>query len=378
MAGRAGRPDFNDKFGECITIAKSESQQEEIVEHFIEGEPEPIYSKVAVEPVLRTYVLSLLASGFVSTYQEIIDFFSKTFYAHQYGDLKKIEKIISKILSLLEEWEFISNSEDDFVSASDLEKKRIKPTLLGKKVSTLYLDPLTANYFIECIKRAGSKNKKDITAFSFLQVISYSLEMRPLFQVKSSELDFIEAELINYGDNLLSMEPSLYSHEYDNFLNSIKTSFIFKEWIDENSEEYILEKYNVRPGELKYKINIADWLLYSLEELAILLKKHFLITEIKKLRLRLKYGAKEELLPLLRIKNIGRVRARKLYNNRIRDVKDIRNSDITKLVQLLGKSTALSLKKQCGLDLNPEKIIVPEQKKKGRKRKGQRNLGDFS
>ncbi len=61
-----------------------------------------------------------------------------------------------------------------------------------------------------------------------------------------------------------------------------------------------------------------------------------------------KHGVREELLPLIKIKGVGRVRARKLYYNRIKDVGDVKNSDLMKLTQILGKQVALSVKKQVG------------------------------
>jgi len=61
MAGRSGRPKY-DKWGEAILIANNEGDSEELTERYIHGEPEPILSKLAVEPVLRTYLLSLIAS----------------------------------------------------------------------------------------------------------------------------------------------------------------------------------------------------------------------------------------------------------------------------------------------------------------------------
>ncbi|MFH2028236.1 MAG: helicase-related protein, partial [Nanoarchaeota archaeon] len=106
MAGRAGRPKF-DSYGEAICIASSEANKDELVDRYINGEPEEIYSKLAVEPVLRMYVLSLIASEFVNEKKELFDFFSKTFFAHQFEDLEKINLLIEKILGLLEEWEFI-------------------------------------------------------------------------------------------------------------------------------------------------------------------------------------------------------------------------------------------------------------------------------
>src|SRR3989338_10171526 len=118
MAGRAGRPKY-DKEGEAICVAITESEKENLFEKYVLGEPEAIYSKLAVEPALRTYLLSLIAANFVNTHKKIVDFFGKTFWAHQFSDMDKLVAIIDKMLDLLEEWEFIEkdSKREDFVSA---------------------------------------------------------------------------------------------------------------------------------------------------------------------------------------------------------------------------------------------------------------------
>ncbi|MEK6921837.1 MAG: LAGLIDADG family homing endonuclease, partial [Nanoarchaeota archaeon] len=116
MAGRAGRPG-KDTRGEAITIAKTEAEKENIYEEFVIGEVEDIYSKLAVEPVLRTYLLSLIATEYVRTKEQILSFFSKTFWAYQYKDLVKLEKIINKMLKLLKDFEFIETNENEFSTA---------------------------------------------------------------------------------------------------------------------------------------------------------------------------------------------------------------------------------------------------------------------
>jgi len=47
--------------GEAIILCSSDAMREEVTERYIKGEPENIYSKLAVEPVLRTYLLSLIS-----------------------------------------------------------------------------------------------------------------------------------------------------------------------------------------------------------------------------------------------------------------------------------------------------------------------------
>ena len=160
----------------------------------------------------------------------------------------------------------------------------------------------------------------------------------------------------------------MFEPEYDDWLNSVKTAFLLDHWIDERSEEHLLLHFNCRPGETRAKITTADWLLYASSEISRILHYQYLNKEIVKLRFRLKYGIKEELLPLIKIEGIGRVRARKLFYNRIKDLKDIKNADIMKLSQILGKQVAINVKKQVGQEVKAVK--------EG-KRKGQISLEDY-
>jgi helicase len=358
MAGRAGRPKF-DKYGEAIAVVSTEGVKKEIIERYIKGKPEEIFSKLAVEPVLRTYVLSLIATGFVKTEKDMIKFFSKTFWAFQYQDMSKLSSIIRRMLGLLEEYEFIISSEkEEFESAADMYNYSYEATLIGKRVAELYIDPLTAHYLIESIKKSP---KKDINEISFLQIISHTLEIRPMLRVRTKEYDIIQEELVKQSDYLLENEPPMYDPDYDDFLNSIKTALFFRDWINEKDEEYLLETYNIRPGEIRVKLSLADWLLYASEELTRMLKLKEIIKEIIKLRLRLKHGIKEELLPLIKLENVGRVRARKLFNAGIKDIGGIKKAKIADLTQLLGAKVALKIKEQVGQKVKE----VPKGKRKG-------------
>jgi len=364
QAGRAGRPKF-DSFGEAIAIASTEAEKNKIYEKYILGEAEDIFSKLAVEPVLRTYLLSLIAANFTRSKKEITKFFSKTFWAFQFQDMDKLERIIMKMLDLLAEWEFIMKEGEDFKRADELDDFKVKATIIGKRVAELYIDPLTAYSFICCLREASDKR---ISSFSFLQMVSHTLEIRPLLRVRVKEYDKIQEKLVIESNFLLEKEPSMYEPEYEDFLNSVKTGMMFQDWVNEKDEEFLLEEYNVRPGELRAKLNIADWLMYSSEELSKLLQFKPLVKEIVKLRLRLRYGVKEELLALLKLEQIGRRRARKLYRNKIKDIADVKKVKIEVLEQILGKKIALSLKKQVGEEVK----VVRENK-----RKGQISLKDY-
>lgn len=377
MSGRAGRPEY-EKWGEAISVAKDEKERAAIYERYICGVPEEIYSKLAVEPVLRTYLLSLISSGIISDTKSLKDFFEHTFWAHQFKDMDKLESILEKMLQLLEAWQMVqvqgasleSKPTSDFLPANhlkEIQERKLHATWLGKRVSQLYLDPLTAKHLVDGLKHTLSEK----TVFSWLHLISHTLEMRPLLRVKSKEEDLIQEQLNKHCDILLEEEPSGFDSDYEEFINSVKTALFLQEWISEADEDYLLERYDIRPGEIKVKLDIADWLLYACEELAKVLemeKKE--INEISKLRTRIKYGVKEELLTLLKLKNIGRVRARKLVLHGIKDLGDIKKTDLITLSQVLGsKLIAEDVKKQVGEEVKEE--ISPL------KRKGQMSLGKY-
>lgn len=370
MCGRAGRPDYGDDYGEAILIAKTQSQAQQLTEKYVQGQPEAIYSKVSAQPVLRTYCLSLAASEYVKTTDELIDFFNDTFFAHQYGDAKAIEKKLLTTVSQLREWGFLKSQQqaehEDFASADQFiaDQGQLQATPLGKRVSELYLDPLSAHELIDGMYKASTHKPP---FFAWLHLLCCSAEMRPLLRIKNAEYEDIQQFLKENTKDLLINEPSLYEPTYEQYLESVKTAQMLHEWCEETSEEDILERYNVRPGELRARVSIADWLLYSASELARILKFHHHIAPINKTRTRLKYGAKQELLALLKLKNIGRVRARKLYKNKIRTLQAIKDINAQTLADIIGSKTAKSLKKQVGQDVNIKETSP-------RKRKGQLSL----
>ncbi len=122
---------------------------------------------------------------------------------------------------------------------------------------------------------------------------------------------------------------------------------MLRAWISEVDEERIMEKYGVAPGGVRAKNRNADWLLYSAQELCRLegIEQR---EELERLRRRMRHGIKEELLPLVKFDQIGRVRARTLMEHGIDTQQRIRGVQFEKLKKLIGNSTARTLKEQVG------------------------------
>lgn len=343
--GRAGRIKF-DKEGYGILIARSEDEANELWDYYIDGKPESVNSKLAAEPILRVHILALIASGFCKSEKTLLEFFSRTFYAHQYGKLSAVEKKIEELLENLESWGFILTTNG-----------KLHATSIGKRVSELYIDPLTAHYLIECLAGATKRLNQP---FSFLQAISNTIEMRPLLSIKAREFSELNAIIAKREKVFLQAAPEEWDLEFDDFLRSVKTAMMFESWINEATEDQILNKFRVAPGEFYGKREIADWLVYSLQELALLLGYKELLKQIRKLRIRIEYGLKEELLPLVRLKSIGRVRARRLYNANIKTLEDLRKIPLQSLSRLIGPSIAYGVKEQLGEKLKKSGKPVKE------------------
>jgi len=335
MAGRAGRPEHHDE-GQAIAIAKSAQDKEKIIDRYIFGEPENIYSKLAVEPVLRTHILSLVVTGFAPDQDKLLDFFAKTFYAYQYQDLQELNQKILDVLRKLEDYDFL-----------EINEKQLEATSLGKRVAKLYLDPYTAHYLLTNIRESAIDQKKPI---NLLYLLANCVEMKPLLRVRNSEQDEIEDLAAQAEDNIEQEVPEPWDFDYDPHLRAIKTAFVLYSWVNEIGEDKLMDKYNVTPGTLRAKVNNADWLLYSLRELTRLKNWKQKSKEAEKVRIRLKHGIKQELLPLVDFKQIGRVRARRLFDNDIQGREDVRQAPFETLKKILGKKTAKKLKEQVGVD----------------------------
>jgi len=332
FAGRAGRPEHH-MTGESICIAKDLKMKEEIKKRYIFGDVENIYSKLAVEPILRTHILSLIATHSVSSQAELLDFFSKTFYAYQYRNLSKIETHLENIINNLTEYGFIKQG------------KELEADFLGKRVSELYIDPYTAQYLLSNLE---PHKDHQIHEIGLLKLLCDSIEMKPLLSLKKADYAYLEGLLEGSEQVLLGTIPKEWDYNYEQFLRSFKTALAIHEWINEQGEDKLMQTYGVSPGSLRVKSEILNWLLYACKEFCSIKKWNNLYSQIELLRIRLKYGVKAELLPLLKFRGIGRVRARKLFDKNIKNSQDLLNCSFERLKTIVGKQTAINIKNELG------------------------------
>jgi helicase len=104
----------------------------------------------------------------------------------------------------------------------------------------------------------------------------------------------------------------------------------------------------VQPGDLYRIIENGKWLLHATEELAELQKDKAVMPLIHELDERVSKGIKKELLPIVKLEGVGRVRGRTLFNAGYHSIEDIKHADMDTLVTLLGPALAKKVKGQVG------------------------------
>ncbi|MCK5290716.1 MAG: DEAD/DEAH box helicase [Thermoplasmata archaeon] len=344
MAGRAGRPQF-DKEGEAVLIARKETDIPFVMENYLHGEPERTESKLGSEPALRMHILASIATEHVRNKEELMTFIDSTFFAHQL-DVWTIEDKIEHVLDFLMEEEFVTGN------------GHLTPTIFGKRTSDLYIDPLSA----VIIRDALRKDSDEI--FPHLHAICATPDMPKLY-LRRGDYEYVE-ERARKVKLLVDME------DYEFLLSEIKTALLIEQWIEEASEDKIVETFSVGPGDIRRKVDHAEWLIYSMKELGKIFNKDKakLLTP---LILRLRYGVKEELLNLVSLKGIGRARARALYRSGLTSVGDLKKVDIDKLAGIPGIGPTIARNMLLQLGRKEERVV----EEKAEEIAGQSSLIDF-
>jgi len=335
FCGRAGRPKY-DKYGESVLIARNQDEADWLMENYVIAQPEKLWSKLAVEKILRPHVLSTVAAGYAKTEEGLYEFFGRTFYAHQYGP-RMIKRKIGEVLK------FLAKEEMVVMEGRDLEASRF-----GKRVSELYIDPMSA-----VIIRDGLYNRaKKMTDFSLLHLISRTPDLAPRPRPRGSEMDKLGVMAESQRDEIMGYAPNQFEDPiaYDEFLSELKASLVLSDWISEFTEDQILETRKVEPGDLLRLVQGTEWLVFAAQELARLFGHKDLLANMEMLRVRVSKGVKPELVKLVGLEGVGRVRARMMYSAGLKSIDDIKERSLTELtsVPTIGPSLAKRIKEQAG------------------------------
>lgn len=311
MLGRAGRPKY-DTTGFGIIYAASETSLEHAQEYLI-SEPEPVFSNLGKESLIRFNSLALVSTGLAKSVEDIMDFHEKTLLGYQ-TDISMHSVRFEEAVSFLLEHDFVREKDQKIIS-----------TRLGKTVSDLYIDPVSALILRNYLEDGN------IT------------DQRSLFYIcKTPEVPSLIARSDDTEDILFFLEENnIDDSQSEDVFNVAKTAMVLSDWISEKSLDYMINRYNIGPGDIQAKVSSAEWMAYSLSRLSSMQmperRPYF-----EMLTVRIKEGIKEDIWELTSIPNIGRVRARRLYSAGFKSLDSVAAARKEELNRIAGFSDKLS------------------------------------
>lgn len=323
LCGRAGRPQY-DEYGESIVIETN--TYGDLMEYYVNGKPEPIESSIMDDRSLRIHVLSVIVTNPGITKEDLLEFFLGTLGGQQ-SRKSSVKFDVNISLRLLASNSMIVHKGGRYAA-----------TKLGRRTSLLYIDPVTATAFLDAVRDAT----RDVHTLGFLCLVTGCGEFYPTFGLRNKDYDQVQALIDGHAEQML--EP-LSVHDVSRSLLALHA------WISESSELTISDTLGIESGDMHRLVESADRLLYCLGEISKIADKTELLEEINTLRTRVANGIREELVGLVRIKGIGRVRARALYKNKIRTLDDLsgvtakRLAEVDKIGPVLANKIKYELKR---------------------------------
>ncbi|PSP73550.1 ski2-like helicase [Halobacteriales archaeon QS_3_64_16] len=309
MCGRAGRPGL-DPYGEALLLAKSNEELEELFDRYIWTEPEGVQSKLAAEPALRTHVLATVASGFADSRSGLLAFLEQTLYSTQTTESGRLERVADTVLEYLEANDFLEREGDD-----------LEATDLGHTVSRLYLDPMSAAEIVDGLEACEQRP----TALGLYQLVCRTPDMYQLY-LRSGEDETFTELAYEREPEFLGRMPSEFEQGFEDWLAALKTAKLLEDWANELEEDRITDRYGIGPGDIRGKVDAAQWLLGAAESLASEVGLGF-GPAIREARRRVEDGIRKELIDLAGVRGVGRKRARRLYDAGIEERSELREAE---------------------------------------------------
>ena len=344
MMGRAGRPGL-DPYGEAVLVASSHDELDELFERYVWADPEPVESKLAAEPALRTHILATVASNFARSREGLLDFLEGTLYAEQTADRQRLEAVTDNVIEYLVRNDFLTREGDE-----------LAPTSLGHTVSRLYLDPMSAAEVIDGLRAAqrdtgtttadasdagdaggfqtanemreqtaDSDDLPELTALGLYHLVARTPDMYELYLRSGEDEEYTEIAYERESE-LLGRAPSEYEDRFDDWLSALKTARLLEDWASELEEDEITDRYSIGPGDIRGKVETAQWLLGAAESLVSELDIDA-VPAIREARTRAEHGVRSELVDLAGVRGVGRKRARRLYEAGIETRAELRDAD---------------------------------------------------
>ncbi len=390
MMGRAGRPGL-DPYGEAVLLASTHDELDELFERYVWADPEPVRSKLAAEPALRTHVLATVASGFARSRDGLLEFLEATLYAEQTAERGRLEDVMDRVIDYLLVNDFLRREAQSASTGASGDEPRgrdgteLEATNLGHTTSRLYLDPMSAAEIVDglrtCEQPVDADDETEASEPADADPPdSADAEPSVGFQTANELMDEAEkAQEAKSGTNggataddvettirepsalglyhLVSRTPDMYElylrsgdeEEYSELHYERETDLLgrppseydnaFENWLSALKTARMLEDWasEIEEDTIAERYGVGPGDIRGKVETAswLLGAAESLAVEIgldvvpaiREARMRVEDGVKEELLDLAGIRGVGRKRARRLFDAGIETRADLREAD---------------------------------------------------
>ena len=225
-------------------------------------------------------------------------------------------------------------------------------TPLGERVAQLYLNPISGRIIRDGLGRAmsiltGEDDYGQVSPMSLLHLVSCTPDFLPLWPRKG-DYDAIQAALHGHEREFLAEAVDLDEER------RMKGVLVLQSWTEEIRVEQVEKDWGVQPGDLRGRVELAEWLLYATrrilvedEELSSMDRDahRTLVKAVDEIHRRVRYGCKSDLLGLVALRGVGSSRARQMVDllgvSNAADVAILTERDMQKLSDLRGWSPQL-------------------------------------
>ena len=347
--GRAGRRRY-DKYGEAVLIGEESGAladgEEDPIMTYLKSPVEDIESKLFTRTGILSHMLAEIAKESGADRKYIADFFSSSFGAKS-GQIDKsvANQVVSDSFNFL-----IKNG----LIMPDGPDGKFIATNLGHKFNQMYINPESIENiraaFAEA-RRKGSGFGFKPSAFSWLHLMCTMVDwdFRPINERILDEIYFNQSELL--------LEPTA-----TNYQAGLEGGLVFNDYIEEVSQKQICERFRIGTSDIRKGCDNAEWLLSALLALAPVMGYQELTGSIGIALARVRKGVKEELLSLTSLKQVGRDRARHLFQVGIKTREQLlleRNYPLA--ARTLGEGVLRRILEENGVDVSKIEPIATRQ-----------------